>query len=166
MDRSRKLTLVATLVALIALAATLNAQETKQELVPPTVTSKTDGDAEAKIKSPPMIRLPSGLMYVDLKEGKGLKPIPGQTVIVHYTGWLKDGTKFDSSHDRQTPFEFPLGKGRVIKGWDLGVASMRVGGKRKLIIPPDLGYGTRGAGDVIPPGATLVFEVELLGIKQ
>jgi FKBP-type peptidyl-prolyl cis-trans isomerase len=84
---------------------------------------------------------------------------------VHYTGWLTDGTKFDSSHDHGAAFEFPIGKGHVIAGWDEGVASMKVGGKRKLIIPPELGYGAQGAGGVIPPNATLVFEVELLGVR-
>jgi FKBP-type peptidyl-prolyl cis-trans isomerase len=106
----------------------------------------------------------SGLQYVDLVAGTGDQARSGQRARVHYTGWLKDGRKFDSSVDRGQPFEFPLGAGRVIKGWDEGVAGMRVGGKRKLVIPPDLGYGTRGAGGVIPPDAELVFEVELLGL--
>src|SRR5512137_2226408 len=107
----------------------------------------------------------SGLKYVDLKVGDGPSPQPGQTAVVHYTGWLTNGTKFDSSVDRGQPFEFPLGAGRVIKGWDEGVATMKVGGKRKLTIPPELGYGARGAGGVIPPNATLIFDVELLAIK-
>ena len=108
----------------------------------------------------------SGLRYVDLVEGTGTSPATGDTVTVHYTGWLENGTKFDSSVDRGQPFEFPLGRGRVITGWDEGVATMKVGGKRKLIIPAHLGYGDRGAGQVIPPGATLIFEVELLGINH
>ena len=108
---------------------------------------------------------PSGLQYRDLTVGEGAAASQGDTAVVHYTGWLLDGTKFDSSVDRGTPFEFPLGAGRVIGGWDEGVGSMNVGGKRELIIPPDLAYGDRGAGGVIPPGATLKFEVELLGLK-
>ncbi len=106
----------------------------------------------------------SGLKYTDLVVGAGETAAAGRTVNVHYTGWLTDGTKFDSSLDRNTPFSFPLGGGRVIRGWDEGVQGMRVGGRRKLTIPPHLGYGPRGAGGVIPPNATLVFEVELLEI--
>jgi FKBP-type peptidyl-prolyl cis-trans isomerase len=107
----------------------------------------------------------SGLKYVDLQEGQGDQAKAGQTVSVHYTGWLENGTKFDSSHDRRQPFSFKLGAGQVIRGWDEGVAGMKIGGKRKLIIPSDLGYGARGAGGVIPPNATLIFEVELLGVR-
>ncbi len=100
-----------------------------------------------------------------MTEGKGASPNVGQTVIVHYTGWLQDNTKFDSSVDRAQPFKFQFGVGQVIKGWDDGLATMKVGGKSKFIIPPELGYGPRGAGGVIPPNATLIFEVELLGIQ-
>lgn len=111
----------------------------------------------------------SGLQITDSKVGTGATPRTGQICVMHYTGWLftngAKGAKFDSSLDRGQPFEFPIGTGRVIKGWDEGVASMKVGGKRTLIIPPDLGYGARGAGNAIPPNATLIFEVELLDVK-
>lgn len=106
----------------------------------------------------------SGLVIEELVVGEGGEARAGQTVSVHYTGWLTDGSKFDSSKDRNEPFEFPLGARRVIAGWDEGVQGMRIGGTRRLTIPPALGYGTRGAGRVIPPDATLVFEVELLGL--
>ncbi|WP_158902009.1 FKBP-type peptidyl-prolyl cis-trans isomerase [Burkholderia sp. L27(2015)] len=106
----------------------------------------------------------SGLQYEELTEGTGAEAAAGQTVSVHYTGWLTDGQKFDSSKDRNQPFEFSLGAGMVIRGWDEGVQGMKVGGVRKLTIPPELGYGARGAGGVIPPNATLVFEVELLDV--
>jgi peptidylprolyl isomerase len=111
----------------------------------------------------------SGLKIVDTKVGTGATPKPGQTCVMHYTGWLyvdgAKGKKFDSSVDRNQPFEFPIGQHRVIAGWDEGVATMKVGGKRTLIIPPELGYGARGAGGVIPPNATLIFDVELLDVK-
>jgi FKBP-type peptidyl-prolyl cis-trans isomerase FkpA len=106
----------------------------------------------------------SGLKFEDLNLGKGDIAVPGDKVSVHYTGWLIEGEKFDSSLDRNQPFDFTLGKGMVIAGWDEGVAGMKVGGKRRLTIPPQLGYGARGAGGVIPPNATLVFDVELLSI--
>ncbi|WP_045836648.1 FKBP-type peptidyl-prolyl cis-trans isomerase [Hyphomicrobium sp. 99] len=116
-----------------------------------------------------MTTTPSGLQIIDTVVGTGATPETGQICVMHYTGWLyKDGekgAKFDSSLDRGQPFEFPIGTGRVIKGWDEGVASMKVGGKRTLIIPAALGYGARGAGGVIPPNATLMFDVELLGVK-
>ena len=107
----------------------------------------------------------SGLQIKTLVVGTGDKAEPGKTAVVHYTGWLLNGTKFDSSIDRGTPFDFPLGAGRVIKGWDEGVATMNIGGKVELIIPPDLAYGPSGAGGVIPPNATLKFEVEFLDQK-
>lgn len=107
----------------------------------------------------------SGLQYVDQTVGNGDAAVAGKTVTVHYTGWLENGKKFDSSVDRGQPFSFPLGAGRVIKGWDEGVQGMKVGGKRKLTIPANLGYGARGAGGVIPPNATLIFDVELLGVR-
>lgn len=116
-----------------------------------------------------LVTTPSGLQIKDIKVGSGASPKSGQTCVMHYTGWLyvggKKDRKFDSSVDRGQPFEFPIGQRRVISGWDEGVATMKVGGKRELIIPPALGYGERGAGGVIPPNATLIFEVELLGIK-
>ncbi|MBH0178203.1 MAG: FKBP-type peptidyl-prolyl cis-trans isomerase [Nitrospira sp.] len=107
----------------------------------------------------------SGLKYIDQAVGAGDVAVAGKTVSVHYTGWLENGKKFDSSVDRGQPFSFPLGAGRVIKGWDEGVQGMKVGGKRKLTIPSDLGYGSRGAGGVIPPNATLIFDVELLAVR-
>ena len=106
----------------------------------------------------------SGLVIEDLEVGNGATAAAGKRVSVHYTGWLTDGRKFDSSKDRNDPFDFPLGAGHVIRGWDEGVQGMQEGGKRKLMIPPELGYGARGAGGVIPPNATLVFEVELLKV--
>lgn len=111
------------------------------------------------------VKTSSGLQYVDLVTGDGREAQVGETAIVHYTGWLEDGTKFDSSVDRGDPFSFRLGAGRVIKGWDEGVVGMKIGTKRKLIIPSDLGYGSRGAGRIIPPNATLIFEVELLDLR-
>ena len=107
----------------------------------------------------------SELIIEDLTVGEGDEAVAGKRVTVHYTGWLTNGSKFDSSLDRNDPFEFPLGRGHVIRGWDEGVAGMKVGGKRKLTIPPEMGYGARGAGGVIPPNAMLVFEVELLGVE-
>lgn len=107
----------------------------------------------------------SGLKYTDLKPGDGATAKAGDTVQVHYTGTLESGKKFDSSRDRGTPLEFQVGVGQVIKGWDEGIAGMKVGGQRTLVIPPDLGYGASGAGGVIPPNATLIFDVELVGIK-
>ncbi len=126
--------------------------------------------AAAPAHAQPVTTTSSGLGIIDTKVGTGPSPKPGQTVVVHYTGWLyengKKGKKFDSSLDRGQPFEFPIGKGQVISGWDEGVATMKVGGKRTLIIPPSLGYGASGAGGVIPPNATLIFDVELLGVKK
>jgi FKBP-type peptidyl-prolyl cis-trans isomerase FkpA len=109
---------------------------------------------------------PSGLQYWNIVVGTGATAVAGKPVTVHYTGWLTDGKKFDSSVDRGQPFTFPLGAGKVIKGWDEGVGGMKVGGKRQLRIPPELGYGARGAGGVIPPNATLIFDVELLDVGK
>ncbi len=123
------------------------------------------GRADEKKEEPKTITTDSGLKYQDLKVGKGPEAKKGDKVSVHYTGWLTSGKKFDSSVDRKEPFEFRLGAGMVIKGWDEGVAGMKVGGKRKLTIPSKLAYGEAGSGDVIPSNATLIFEVELLEIK-
>jgi len=125
-----------------------------------TVMSKTDAAQSEK-----MIKTPSGLQYEDMVAGSGASPVSGKKVTVHYTGWLTDGKKFDSSLDRNEPFIFQIGKGEVIAGWDEGVMTMKIGGKRKLVIPANLGYGAAGAGGVIPPNATLVFEVILLDIR-
>jgi FKBP-type peptidyl-prolyl cis-trans isomerase FkpA len=130
-----------------------------------TLVDTTYADS-LRVRLDSMTRLPGGTYIRDLKVGSGAAADSGRTVTVHYTGWLTDGTKFDSSKDRSEPFVFPLGGRRVIAGWDEGVQGMRVGGVRKLTIPPALGYGARGAGGVIPPNATLVFEVELLGIEK
>lgn len=131
------------------------------------LTSCEAGDKKDEVKKdqPKTITTDSGLKYQDLKVGTGQEAKKGDTVEVHYTGWLTNGKKFDSSLDRKEAFEFKLGAEMVIKGWDEGVAGMKVGGKRKLLIPSKLGYGARGAGNVIPPNADLVFEVELLKVK-
>jgi peptidylprolyl isomerase len=125
--------------------------------------------AEAAESQETTVTTPSGLKIEDSKVGDGASPATGQICVMHYTGWLYEngqkGRKFDSSVDRGEPFEFPIGTGRVIKGWDEGVATMKVGGKRTLTIPPELGYGARGAGGVIPPNATLIFDVELLDVR-
>jgi peptidylprolyl isomerase len=125
--------------------------------------------ASAQAAAPKPVTTASGLQYIDTKVGTGASPRTGQTCVMHYTGWLytngAKGKKFDSSVDRGQPFEFKIGMQNVIAGWDEGVATMKVGGKRTLIIPSKLGYGERGAGGVIPPNATLIFDVELLGIK-
>lgn len=126
---------------------------------------KTAEAAKPPPAAPKTVTTRSGLKYTDLVIGSGSIPKSGNTVIVHYTGWLTSGKKFDSSVDRKEPFSFVLGRGQVIKGWDEGVASMRVGGKRKLTIPPELGYGPQGYPGVIPRNATLIFEVELLRIR-
>ncbi|MDX1932100.1 MAG: FKBP-type peptidyl-prolyl cis-trans isomerase [Capsulimonadales bacterium] len=130
---------------------------------PPSVASSSEADSSKGNEK--MITTPSGLQYEDIAVGEGASPQPGQMVTVHYTGTLTDGKKFDSSRDRNQPFRFKIGVGQVIKGWDEGVLTMKVGGRRKLTIPASLGYGARGAGGVIPPNATLIFDVELLGVE-
>ena len=129
----------------------------------PAATCGQDGSAKKDAGAKP--KEVTELKIEDLKTGDGAEAVNGKIITVHYTGWLTDGTKFDSSVDRNQPFEFELGEGRVIQGWEKGFAGMKVGGKRRLTIPPQLGYGSKGAGGVIPPNATLVFEVELLGVK-
>ncbi len=134
-----------------------------------TVTQENNTPIKSNTMSEPktnaVVTTASGLKYTDIKEGTGATPQVGQTVEVHYTGTLENGTKFDSSRDRNTSFKFKMGVGQVIKGWDEGIITMKVGGQRKLIIPSELGYGARGAGGVIPPNSTLIFNVELLGVQ-
>ncbi|HMO21597.1 MAG TPA: FKBP-type peptidyl-prolyl cis-trans isomerase, partial [Candidatus Melainabacteria bacterium] len=125
---------------------------------PAPVSTPQDGNGKK-------VTTETGLQYEEIVEGTGKSPKPGDSVTVHYTGWLTDGTKFDSSVDRGQPFQFSIGQGQVIRGWDEGVMTMKVGGKRKLTIPPNLAYGDAGAGDRIPPGSTLVFDVELIDVK-
>jgi len=145
----------------IAAAAVITALTAAFALVAPTAAMAQAAGAATTT--------PSGLKITDTKVGTGASPKPGQICVMHYTGWLYEGgakgKKFDSSVDRGQPFEFPIGRRQVISGWDEGVATMKVGGKRTLIIPPELGYGARGAGGVIPPNATLIFDVELLDVK-
>jgi FKBP-type peptidyl-prolyl cis-trans isomerase FkpA len=127
-------------------------------------SKSSSNSAPTKVTGEPT-KTPDGLEYWDIKVGTGATAEKGKNVTVHYTGWLTNGKKFDSSVDRGEPFKFHLGAGQVIKGWDVGVAGMKVGGKRQLRIPPQLGYGPNGAGGVIPPNATLIFDVELLGVQ-
>ena len=154
-------------LALCGLAAFLGAVwAAPVQSAPKSKTAKMAVKARSKFKKTSGVRvLPGGLRVQDLKVGRGALATSGKTVKVHYIGTLTNGTKFDASYDRGEPFSFSLGGGQVIKGWDQGVKGMRVGGKRKLTIPPTMGYGARGAGGVIPPNATLVFEVELLKIN-
>ncbi|MEA2872873.1 MAG: hypothetical protein QOH67_2849 [Hyphomicrobiales bacterium] len=144
-------------------------QLTRRSTLAATLALVATGASTAIAQTGNAMTTPSGLQITDSKVGTGATPKSGQTCVMHYTGWLYQngakGQKFDSSVDRGQPFEFPIGVKRVIAGWDEGVATMKVGGKRTLIIPPELGYGARGAGGVIPPNATLIFEVELLDVK-
>ncbi len=151
------------IIALLALSlAILGCKKAEKQ---PEEKATAPSVEETQVEPGKTVITASGLNYVDLVVGTGTVAEAGKTVVVHYTGWLEDGTKFDSSVDRNKPFEFQLGAGRVIKGWDEGVAGMKEGGKRKLIIPPEIGYGERGAGGRIPPNAVLIFEVELLEVK-
>lgn len=153
-------------------------KESEPELQTQTESSPVDESAEPVTETPAMasaaipevvgdtVTTASGLKYIDVTVGEGQSPEAGQLIAAHYTGWLTDGTKFDSSRDRGEPLRFPIGQGRVIKGWDEGLISMKPGGRRILIIPPDLGYADRGTpGGPIPPGATLIFDVELVEIQ-
>jgi FKBP-type peptidyl-prolyl cis-trans isomerase len=144
----------------IAIAVAIGTASAVLMAIPPGASAQTPGKT---------MTTASGLQIIDSTVGTGAAPKPGQICVMHYTGWLyeggKKGKKFDSSVDRNEPFEFPIGQRKVIAGWDEGVATMKVGGKRTLIIPPELGYGARGAGGVIPANATLMFDVELLGVK-
>ena len=144
-----------------SLQALSDSAESKEETLTANANPQEMDNSE---NSENTITTDSGLEYIDLVEGTGATPQRGKRVVVHYTGTLKDGTKFDSSRDRNQPFTFTIGVGQVIKGWDEGVGTMKVGGRRKLTIPPELGYGAQGAGGVIPPNATLIFDVELLRI--
>jgi peptidylprolyl isomerase len=149
------------LLLLVAIAIPACAQKETQKETQAGAEKKGEPAAAANT-----VKTPSGLAYVELVPGSGPSPVAGKQVKVHYTGWLENGTKFDSSVDRGEPFSFAIGAGQVIPGWDEGVMSMKVGGKRKLIIPAQLGYGSAGAGGVIPPNATLIFEVELLDVAK
>jgi len=148
-----------------AVASPQTSASTSDSVIIAQASNSSTTGAAALMSDETIVTMPSGLRYIDIVVGTGEMPKQGQTVVVHYTGTLEDGRKFDSSRDRNQPFEFPIGEGRVIKGWDEGLSTMKVGGQRKLIIPPELGYGARGAGGVIPPNATLIFDVELLEIK-
>jgi len=152
-DRGKEIVAWAAMVLSALLWACGDKSPTNQEQIPVTETALRDTTTA------------SGLHFIDIVRGTGPAPQAGDVVETHYTGWLEDGTKFDSSLDRGEPLQFVLGRGRVIAGWDEGIAMMHQGGKARLIIPPELGYGARGAGGVIPPNATLTFEVELLRVR-
>jgi FKBP-type peptidyl-prolyl cis-trans isomerase len=158
------------LLVLLALATLLLAQAGKTK-APAASTKAADKKSDDKKDSAPTkvsgspVTTPSGLKYWEIKKGSGATAVAGKLVSVHYTGWLADGKEFDSSLDLGEPIQFDLGSGKVIKGWDEGIAGMKVGGRRQLHIPPELGYGTRGAPPTIPPNATLIFDVQLVAVK-
>lgn len=157
LEASLKITVLLLLAMMVVTAVFMYGQNGKNTgSKAPAAPAKVDG---------PGVKTPSGLQYWDLGKGTGREAVKGSHVTVHYTGWLTNGKKFDSSLDRNEPFDFQLGAGQVIRGWDEGVAGMHIGGKRQLRIPPELGYGPRGAGNVIPPNATLIFDVELLAVR-
>lgn len=154
----KRIIYVVVLLGLLAPPVLLLAEKSKATPETKKMEKKNDGTGQEVVN-------PSGLKYVDHVMGTGASPQKGQQVSVHYTGRLTDGKKFDSSHDRNQPFQFQIGAGQVIRGWDEGIATMKIGGKRTLTIPPDLGYGTAGFPGAIPPNATLLFDVELLGVQ-
>jgi len=149
------------LILFLVITAVAIAACSDKDTKPPAAARPTAAEATGSA-----VTTPSGLSYVDIAAGTGPQPTPGKPVKVHYTGWLENGTRFDSSVDRGEPFAFTIGVGEVIPGWDEGVMTMKVGGKRRLTVPPHLGYGAAGAGAVIPPNATLIFEVELLDVAK
>jgi peptidylprolyl isomerase len=154
-------------ILIVALAFGSSNAQTKRTAKAPvkrTAVKKTMSTPETSLSSG-AVKTPSGLIYLITRKGTGVQPKAGQTVSVHYTGTLTDGTKFDSSRDRGQPYEFPLGQGQVIKGWDEGIARMHVGDQAVLVIPPSMGYGPEGFAGVIPPNATLIFIVELVNVK-
>ena len=159
------ITLFLTTLAFSALGSAQTRRAAKRVRVKRVTVKKTMSTPEANLSSG-AVRTPTGLIYLITRKGTGAQAKVGDTVSVHYTGTLTDGTKFDSSRDRGEPIEFPLGQGRVIKGWDEGIVKMHVGDQAILVIPPTLGYGSRGAGGVIPPDATLIFIVELVNVKS
>jgi FKBP-type peptidyl-prolyl cis-trans isomerase len=161
----KQLVLLATLAVVTLLAAQTTSKTTAQKSTPaPKASATPKPSSPTKVTGKPQTTA-SGVEYWDIKVGTGKTAVDGKKLTMHYTGWFPDGKKFDSSFDRDEPFPFTLGKGEVIKGWDEGVAGMKVGGKRQLKIPPAAGYGARGAPPIVPPNATLIFDVELLDVK-
>lgn len=171
MRNVEKLIVLLLLVAAVAIPACSEKGQNPSSSASPDMSASAPAPAGGQKDSPASlpqgaVTTPSGLSYADLVPGTGPQPEAGKPVTVHYTGWLVNGAKFDSSRDRKEPFSFVMGAGQVIPGWEEGVKTMKVGGKRKLVIPPNLAYGAAGAGGVVPPNATLVFEVELLSLGK